>query len=58
MEEGDVESQLYRPPHSDGATSPWPSDEAVEKLREVRKGMTGGGEGVVCVWCVVCGVCV
>lgn len=29
---------LYRPPHSDGAAPPWPTDEAVEKLREVRRG--------------------
>lgn len=28
---------LYRPPHSDGTAPPWPTDEAVEKLREVRR---------------------
>lgn len=34
--EGDDDSPLYKPPHSDGEKPPWPSDEAVERLREVR----------------------
>ena len=45
---GDAESLLYRPPHSDGATPPWPSDEAVARLREVREGREEGvWEGVL-----------
>eukprot|EP00903_Cladosiphon_okamuranus_P010291 g9742.t1 len=34
-ETGGADSPLYRPPHSDGTTPPWPSDEAVERLREL-----------------------
>lgn len=35
---------LYRLPHCDGTTPPWPLDEAMEKLREVGKqGRRGGG---------------
>lgn len=37
-EEDEAEQQdpLYRMPHCEGSTPPWPAEEAVEKLREVR----------------------